>query len=188
MTEPASSAQAKPEQWFPNPTQFGGPRVFRVIDGHSDQDYVQVSLPSMPNGQLGWVERSEVELSTIEHQALIDLSTHSVTVWHGDSVISETSAVPGAPATPTPLGVFYVRDIIEQPDPAGAYGSHILALSGFSETLSTFNGGLPAIAIHGTNNPSSIGTAQSSGCIRLLNEEVVDLYRRTRIGTKVVVI
>lgn len=42
--------------------------------------------------------------------------------------------------------------------------------------------------IHGTNNPSSIGTAQSSGCIRLLNEEVIDLYRRTRIGAKVVVI
>ena len=42
--------------------------------------------------------------------------------------------------------------------------------------------------IHGTNNPSSIGAAQSSGCIRLLNEEVIDLYRRTRIGAKVVVI
>ena len=41
--------------------------------------------------------------------------------------------------------------------------------------------------IHGTNNPSSIGTAQSSGCIRLLNEEIVDLYGRVRIGAKVVV-
>lgn len=42
--------------------------------------------------------------------------------------------------------------------------------------------------IHGTNNPSSIGTAQSSGCIRLLNEEVIDLYGRVRIGTKVIVV
>ncbi len=42
--------------------------------------------------------------------------------------------------------------------------------------------------IHGTNNPSSIGLAQSSGCIRLLNEEIVDLYNRVQIGAKVIVI
>ncbi len=41
--------------------------------------------------------------------------------------------------------------------------------------------------IHGTNNPSSIGHAMSSGCIRLLNEEVVDLYNRVRLGAKVIV-
>jgi len=42
--------------------------------------------------------------------------------------------------------------------------------------------------IHGTNNPSSIGTHVSSGCIRMLNADVIDLYERTRIGTKVVVL
>jgi lipoprotein-anchoring transpeptidase ErfK/SrfK len=42
--------------------------------------------------------------------------------------------------------------------------------------------------IHGTNKPSSIGTHVSSGCIRMLNEDVVDLYGRTHIGTKVVVL
>jgi lipoprotein-anchoring transpeptidase ErfK/SrfK len=41
--------------------------------------------------------------------------------------------------------------------------------------------------IHGTNNPSSIGTAASSGCIRMLNHEVVELYANTPVGTKVVV-
>jgi lipoprotein-anchoring transpeptidase ErfK/SrfK len=42
--------------------------------------------------------------------------------------------------------------------------------------------------IHGTNEPHTIGRAVSSGCIRLLNEDVVDLYERVRVGTKVVVI
>ncbi len=42
--------------------------------------------------------------------------------------------------------------------------------------------------IHGTNKPSSIGGHVSSGCIRLLNEDVIDLYSRTQIGTKVVVL
>jgi lipoprotein-anchoring transpeptidase ErfK/SrfK len=42
--------------------------------------------------------------------------------------------------------------------------------------------------IHGTNKPSSIGTHVSSGCIRMLNADVIDLYQRTHVGTKVVVL
>jgi lipoprotein-anchoring transpeptidase ErfK/SrfK len=42
--------------------------------------------------------------------------------------------------------------------------------------------------IHGTNEPWTIGEAVSSGCIRMMNEDVIDLYERTRVGTKVVVI
>ena len=41
--------------------------------------------------------------------------------------------------------------------------------------------------IHGTNEPDTIGTNVSSGCIRLLNEDVSDLYGRVRVGTRVVV-
>nr|WP_046631561.1 L,D-transpeptidase [Neorhizobium galegae] len=41
--------------------------------------------------------------------------------------------------------------------------------------------------IHGTNAPWSIGSAVSSGCIRMRNEDVTDLYERVNIGTKVVV-
>ena len=41
--------------------------------------------------------------------------------------------------------------------------------------------------IHGTNAPKSIGRAMSSGCIRMLNEDVMDLYERVDIGTPVVV-
>jgi lipoprotein-anchoring transpeptidase ErfK/SrfK len=41
--------------------------------------------------------------------------------------------------------------------------------------------------IHGTTQPWSIGRAVSSGCIRMLNEEVIDLYARVEIGAEVVV-
>ena len=41
--------------------------------------------------------------------------------------------------------------------------------------------------IHGTNAPHTIGTAQSSGCIRMLNEEVIDLHKRVKVGAKVIV-
>jgi lipoprotein-anchoring transpeptidase ErfK/SrfK len=42
--------------------------------------------------------------------------------------------------------------------------------------------------IHGTNAPATIGKQVSSGCIRMLNEDVIDLYDHTHIGTKVVVL
>lgn len=45
-----------------------------------------------------------------------------------------------------------------------------------------------AYRIHGTNNPTTIGKFVSSGCIRLTNEDVTDLYNRVRVGAKVIVL
>ena len=42
--------------------------------------------------------------------------------------------------------------------------------------------------IHGTNEPDSIGQAVSSGCIRMMNGDVMDLYNRVALGTKVMVL
>jgi lipoprotein-anchoring transpeptidase ErfK/SrfK len=42
--------------------------------------------------------------------------------------------------------------------------------------------------IHGTNDPKSIGKAMSSGCIRMLNEDVADLFERTKLGAPVLVV
>jgi lipoprotein-anchoring transpeptidase ErfK/SrfK len=42
--------------------------------------------------------------------------------------------------------------------------------------------------IHGSNEPWTIGTAVSSGCIRMRNEDVIDLYGRVKVGTRVIVI
>ena len=50
------------------------------------------------------------------------------------------------------------------------------------------NGKDTLFRIHGTNQPEYIGSAISSGCIRLTNEDVIDLYSRVKVGTTVVVI
>jgi lipoprotein-anchoring transpeptidase ErfK/SrfK len=50
------------------------------------------------------------------------------------------------------------------------------------------NGRDTLFRIHGTNEPDSIGSAASSGCIRMLNREVIDLYNGVTIGAKVIVI
>jgi lipoprotein-anchoring transpeptidase ErfK/SrfK len=44
------------------------------------------------------------------------------------------------------------------------------------------------LRIHGTNQPQSIGSAASNGCFRMINDHVMDLYRRVKLGTPVVVL
>jgi lipoprotein-anchoring transpeptidase ErfK/SrfK len=57
-----------------------------------------------------------------------------------------------------------------------------------ARALYLFNGNKDTLyRIHGTREPWSIGLAVSSGCIRMMNEEVIDLYNRVRIGAKVIV-
>ena len=51
-----------------------------------------------------------------------------------------------------------------------------------------FNGADSGYRIHGTNTPKSIGWAASSGCFRMLNQDVIDLYDRVPMGAKVVVL
>lgn len=58
-----------------------------------------------------------------------------------------------------------------------------------ARALYLFEGGRDTLfRIHGTNEPQSIGRAASSGCIRMLNEEVIELYDAVEIGTKVIVL
>ena len=58
-----------------------------------------------------------------------------------------------------------------------------------ARALYLYNGkGDTGFRIHGTNEPDTIGQAVSSGCIRLLNADVIDLYNRVHVGAKVVVL
>jgi lipoprotein-anchoring transpeptidase ErfK/SrfK len=76
-----------------------------------------------------------------------------------------------------PLAAKYANGMPGGPDnPLGARALYLY--QGSQDTL---------YRIHGTREPWSIGLAVSSGCIRMLNEEVIDLYRRVKIGTKVIV-
>ncbi|HEY7749985.1 MAG TPA: L,D-transpeptidase [Aestuariivirgaceae bacterium] len=76
-----------------------------------------------------------------------------------------------------PLAAKYAEGMPGGPDnPLGARAMYLY--QGQQDTL---------YRIHGTREPWSIGLAVSSGCIRMLNDEVIDLYNRVKIGTKVIV-
>ena len=86
-------------------------------------------------------------------------------------MLDEPVAV-GTSDTPSPGGTYYLKELLRPSNPDGAYGVYAYGLSGYSNELTSFNCGDGVIGIHGTNDPSSIGTDVSHGCIRLTNEAI----------------
>jgi hypothetical protein len=166
-----------------NPTYFGTELTLLVTDGSVGDSWVKVQLPVRPNGSEAWVNTHGFSFDTHRFHATVDLSDYHVEVFEGDELISETDAVIGRDSAPTPVGRWYINDKV--PGGGGAYGNWILSLSAFSDTLEVFNGGLPVIAIHGTNSPQDVGQALSSGCVRVPNEIVDFLVHELPLGTPV---
>ena len=102
-----------------------------------------------------------------------------------DEVLFQAPVAAGAPATPTPLGHFFIDIVVKITRPTGAYGPYQLSVAGFSDVLQSFGGGPGQIAIHGTNHPELIGRFVSNGCIRMNNDDVSALADLAPIGTPV---
>ena len=97
--------------------------------------------------------------------------------WFGDAAIDGKHIEPAwAPPDDVRRDHPNLPDVIPGGSPRNPMGAAAL----------TLNRG--EYAIHGTNNPRSIGTSASYGCIRMRNDDVLDLFRRVDVGTPVVVV
>lgn len=170
---------------FFNPTYFGNPLTFLVTEDHGE--WLQVMVPTRPNHQEGWVRAADVETSTHEYRAEINVSQNSMQVWNGEELVVETGIVDGKETSPTPIGTFYFNEKIEK-TPTGPYGSWILSTNAYSDSLETFDGGLPVFAVHGTNDPSQIGSDISNGCVRVPNDIVEQMANEVPMGTPITVV
>ena len=178
-----SASATRPRTFLRSPNTMGAPAVFLVESAAADR--FEVALPIRPNGSTGWIRAVDVRLSRVEHRVDVDLTRHRVTVRRGDRVLVRSPAGVGRSLTPTPSGTYYVTALLEQPDPNGIYGPYAFALSGHSTVLDEFAGGNGRIGLHGTNNPSGIGSDVSHGCIRVPNDVIRRLARTLPLGTPV---
>lgn len=169
---------------MPSTTILGTVTVLSVI-GEPADGWVRVQLPVRPNGSSGWVRTSDVELYVVEGNIVVDLSDKRLTYYvNGEEVVSTSVAI-GNSRSPTPTGSFFVTDSVTLPNSNSPWGPHALGLSARSDVITEFNGGDGIIGIHGTNRPSSIGTAASLGCVRLPNDVITILHELVPIGTPV---
>jgi lipoprotein-anchoring transpeptidase ErfK/SrfK len=170
-----------------NPTEIGGPLVFQLVetDLAAATEWVEVHLPIRPNGTTGWVRLDELELSRNPYRIEIDVSQHRLRVLVGGvEWLSATVAI-GTGSTPTPRGRFYITELLQPPDPGGLYGPFAFGLSGYSETLRSFAGGDGVIGIHGTDDPDSLGSDVSHGCVRVDNAVITTMAGVIPLGTPV---
>jgi len=167
-------------------TDYGQPRT--LLETAVKPGWLQVLLPIRPNGSQGWIRDTDVTTTTTDYQLRISLNTHHLRLVKAGNPVLDTQVVIGKDQTPTPTGVFYVTDPVDlQAQPNGAYGAFALGLSGFSNVLTSFNGGPGQIAVHGTPYADQVGQSLSNGCVRIPNLLIVQLAKMIPLGTPVVI-
>ena len=145
-----------------------------------------IPVPYAGRAVTGWLRLRGLRTTTTRISVLADLSGHRVSVRRGDRLIFSAPAATGAASTPTPVGRYVVSDRVSF-TAGSVYGTFAFGLSGIQTHLPAGWTGGNQLAIHGTNDPSSIGRSASYGCLRV-SERVLDRLRPLlRLGTPVLV-
>jgi lipoprotein-anchoring transpeptidase ErfK/SrfK len=153
----------------------------------SNHRWARIVLPWRPNGQSGWISLAGRTVTRTSIWVRADLSRRTVTLMKGRGSLVVFKTAIGTSSTPTPTGRFDVTDLVATGDPYGPFGWYAFGLSGHQPNLPPGWGGGDQLAIHGTNNPASIGTAASAGCLRVSAAALGTLKRYLRLGTPVVI-
>nr|MDQ3383525.1 L,D-transpeptidase [Actinomycetota bacterium] len=168
-------------QTFANPTASGAPLTFMVTS--TADEWVQVQLPVRPNGSTGWVRSQDVTVFDVDYVLKVSTADNTLDVYLDGALIHSFSVATGTGETPTPLGTYYLTELIA-PTNSG-YGPYAYGISAFSEVLNEFLGGPGQIGLHGTDDSGSIGQAVSHGCIRLSNADITTLAALLPLGTPI---
>jgi lipoprotein-anchoring transpeptidase ErfK/SrfK len=152
-----------------------------------DGRWAKVGLTWKPNGRTGWIRLAGRRVAHTKMWVQADLSRRQVRLMRGRRTLVVFKAAVGAPASPTPTGRFFVTDLVATGDASGPFGWFAFGLSGHQPNLPAGWSGGDQLAIHGTNAPSSIGTAASAGCLRVSSGALGTLRHYLRLGTPVVI-
>jgi lipoprotein-anchoring transpeptidase ErfK/SrfK len=105
------------------------------------------------------------------YEIYISTSRKRLALMRDGTVVKRYPIGVGKMLTPTPAGTYTI--VNKAPNPGGPFGVMWMGLS------------KPHYGIHGTNNPASIGKYVSHGCVRMYNNDVLELSKLVPIGTRV---
>lgn len=176
----------EPGQWVDNPTWEGLDVVFLVHEERGD--WLRVQVATRPNQATAWVRAADVALRTVEHQIVVDATNLRLVLYEDRRPVFEAPVAVGKGSTPTPTGHFFVDGIVALSDTTGPYGTHQISVAAYSNVYTSFGGGIGQIALHGTNQPSLLGTPVSNGCVRMSNDDIAHLASLVPTGTPVQIV
>lgn len=165
----------------------GGLLALRVVAGSPDDDWIQVQAPTRPHNQVVWVRANDFDFGFTTKRIEIDLAGEGrLRLIDGERALLESAIVQGRETRPTPVHVTYIEGGVAGRLVAPAYGSAVLSMASFSESLGTFGGGgAPKNFLHGMNFLEVLGQRVSSGEIRIPNEVLNFVVEAAEPGTPV---
>ena len=145
------------------------------------RQWIRARLPA--RGMLsGWLPRSALGAYGVVHTRLIvDRARLRLTLLRDGRPVFRAPVGIGRPRTPTPGGLFYVRDRVTRYASA-FYGPIAFGTSARSRTLTDWPGG-GFVGIHGTDRPDLVPGRVSHGCIRMRNADIRRLAELMPVGT-----
>ncbi|MDP3046298.1 MAG: L,D-transpeptidase [Chloroflexota bacterium] len=120
---------------------------------------------------------------------IVHRSQQQIVLYRGGQEQKTYTVSTGKPETITPLGWWKVVEKYPV-DPPGIYGTRWMGWQRWNPRSGRYEWykESPPFGIHGTNEPEKIGTAVSSGCVRLPNRDVEEVYDLIPVGTYVLVV
>jgi hypothetical protein len=162
------------------------PLVVWVEATSPDGAWGRVHLPYVWPRKDGWIPLKGLRRETTAITVRVDLSAHRVDVFKAGKRLFRVTGATGSPYSPTPTGDYVVTDRV--PFWRGsALGSFAFGISGIQPNLPAGWSGGDQLAIHGTNDPSSIGRSVSAGCVRVSEWSLEHLEPLLRLGTPVLI-
>jgi hypothetical protein len=165
-----------------------GTRNAVAVIGHrrdgGGRSWVHVRLPVLPNDTTGWVRRTALGgYGTVDTRLDVDLVHLRATLYRDGRPIVRAVIGVGSQRSPTPRGRFYIRNKLTRYH-SPTYGPVAFGTSARSPTATDWPAG-GYIGIHGTDHPELLPGRVSHGCIRLRNEDILELAARMPVGTPV---
>ena len=130
-----------------------------------------ISLARINSSFVSYTNKAITEGGKMMRWIDISIRKRELRLYDGNRVLKKYPIGVGRMVTATPVGTYKI--INKQLNPGGPFGAFWMGLS------------RPHYGIHGTNNPSSIGKFVSHGCIRMHNEDVLELSSLVLLGTTV---
>jgi lipoprotein-anchoring transpeptidase ErfK/SrfK len=165
---------------------YGVPHRAWILDRAKNGRFGMVTVPYSGNRGTGWIRLAGLDLNRTAYSVRADLSSHRIKVMRFDRTIMRTLAATGAPGSPTPPGRYFVTDRVPIPG-GGSFGTFAFGISGIQTNLPAGWSGGDQLAIHGTNDPGSIGTSASAGCLRVSGRALERLKSLLGFGTPVII-
>ncbi len=168
----------------------GGSNRLLVLDsrrGPRGRLWLRVRLPVRPNGSQGWIPGDHAVIRRNPWRVEVSTGRRVAVVLRDGRAVRRLPVGVGAPATPTPHGLFAISEKFATTQ--RGVGRWVLALTAHSEVLTSFAGGPGLVALHGRSGRGlpPVRTHRSKGCVVFENAATVWLMRTLPPGTPVLI-